>query len=327
MNKFSLAIALLVATSASALVADPGNNGGGNGGCGVGQQTNGCGNPTPTPTPGDTFTNHNQQAQGQAQGQIATGVGVGLGGSVTGSGNSANSNANTAFGGSGGSVLGSGNSSNDIRNTNTANGGAVIGSGNSNTDVRNTNDIRNTNTNITGPSTSTSGAISGSHSNSSNRNSNDNSNSSNNSSSNVANVNVEGDTYVNKHRRIPVSTAYAPALTSGLDTCLGSLSGGVQTGVFGVSLGGTKIDSTCQLIKLGREAGSMGMADVQCQILSLDDRFAKALAAANRSCALPDQAMSSAAPAIKEMEESEHNVVMINRAVVQPIPVEPVFNK
>lgn len=43
---------------------------------------------------------------------------------------------------------------------------------------------------------------------------------------NITNVDVEGSSTVYRAARIPVSSAYAPALTSGFDTCLGSLSGG-----------------------------------------------------------------------------------------------------
>lgn len=318
MKKFVLMAAVAAAAvTASPAFAKSGNNGGGNGGCGVGQQTNGCGTPTPTPTPTPspvyTGTNTQGQLQGQAQGQLqgqAQGQ-IANGGNATG-----------GAGGAGGSVLASGNSANDIRNTNTANGGAggnVLASGNSSNDIRNTNDVRNTNTNITGPSTSTSGAISGSLSNSTN----DNSNSANNSSRNTADVdvNVEGDTYINKQRRIPVSTAYAPALTSGIDTCLGSLSGGAQTGVFGISFGGTKVDATCERIKLGREAAAMGMPDVQCHVLAQDPRFLKALEASGRSCALP--ASVSAAPAPLS---SQNPVIRYeNKPVVQPTPVNPVY--
>lgn len=324
MKKFVLLAAAAVACLATPAMATKGNNGGGNGGCGNGQQTNGCGTPTPTPTPTPTSSpihNTNAQAQGQLQGQLqgqAQGQ-IATGGNATGG----NATGGIGLGGAGGSVLASGNSANDIRNTNTANGGNVLASGNSSNDIRNsnTNDVRNTNTNITGPSTSTSGAISGSLSNSVN----DNSNSADNSSRNTANVdvNVEGDTYVNKQRRIPVSTAYAPALTSGIDTCLGSMSGGAQTGVFGISFGGTKSDKTCEAIKLGREAAAMGMPDVQCQILAQDDRFARALSASNRSCALPSTAVSAAPSAADRNPAVRYE----NRAVVQPIPVNPIYTK
>lgn len=49
--------------------------------------------------------------------------------------------------------------------------------------------------------------------------------------------------------KIPVNTAYAASLTSGMDTCLGSSSGGVQTQILGISLGGTHVDKNCILIK------------------------------------------------------------------------------
>lgn len=62
--------------------------------------------------------------------------------------------------------------------------------------------------------------------------------------------------------KIPVSTAYAPSLTAGADTCLGSISGGAQTSFLGVSVGGTKHDQNCEHIKnthlimeFNREAG------------------------------------------------------------------------
>jgi len=114
--------------------------------------------------------------------------------------------------------------------------------------------------------------------------SNDNTNNSNNSSQN--NVNV---TYSNQQSRIPVSTAYAAPLTASIDTCLGSMTAGGQTQLFGLSIGGTKRDKNCELIKLAREAGQMGMADVQCQLLSTDERFAEALERAGRTCELPRQ--------------------------------------
>lgn len=84
-------------------------------------------------------------------------------------------------------------------------------------------------------------------------------------SGNVTQVTVEGDTY--KARRIPVSTAYAASLTSGIDTCLGSASGGVQLPVVGVSLGKTTKDEGCKLIKethLLREFGTTEFERAAC---------------------------------------------------------------
>lgn len=129
-------------------------------------------------------------------------------------------------------------------------------------------------------------------------NSNDMSNNSNNSSQNNTNVNIQQN-----QRRIPVSTAYAAPLTASLDTCLGSATAGAQTGIFGLSLGGTKRDKNCELIKLAREAGQMGMADVQCQLLSTDERFAEALRRAGRTCELPVKPEEIKIPDVELEEE------------------------
>ena len=123
----------------------------------------------------------------------------------------------------------------------------------------------------TGPSTATA--------------SNSNSNNANNSSNLSSNVTVEGDTYVQaRNRRIPVSTAYAAPLTSGIDTCLGSASAGVQTGILGVSLGGTKRDRICETIKLSRELHHMGMHEGAVQLLCTDQRVRIAMRNAGTPC-------------------------------------------
>lgn len=49
--------------------------------------------------------------------------------------------------------------------------------------------------------------------------------------------------------KIPVNTAYSAALTSGIDTCLGSTSAGGQTSVLGLTFGTTRRDKNCEHIK------------------------------------------------------------------------------
>ncbi len=123
----------------------------------------------------------------------------------------------------------------------------------------------------TGPSTATA--------------SNSNSNNADNSSNLSSSVRVEGDTYIQaRNRRIPVSTAYAAPLTSGIDTCLGSASAGVQTGILGVSLGGTKRDRICETIKLSRELHHMGMREGAVQLLCIDERVRIAMRNAGTPC-------------------------------------------
>lgn len=123
----------------------------------------------------------------------------------------------------------------------------------------------------TGPSTATA--------------SNSNTNNADNSSTLSSNVSVEGDTFIQaRNRRIPVSTAYAAPLTSGIDTCLGSASAGVQTGIIGVSFGGTKRDRICETIKLSRELHHMGMREGAVQLLCIDERVRVAMENAGTPC-------------------------------------------
>ena len=67
-----------------------------------------------------------------------------------------------------------------------------------------------------------------------------------------------------KQYKIPVATAFAAPLTSGFDTCLGSMSGGGQGTLFGLSLGTTKVDKNCVLIKQSQMLHAFGLNEAAC---------------------------------------------------------------
>jgi hypothetical protein len=80
--------------------------------------------------------------------------------------------------------------------------------------------------------------------------------------------------------KIPVNTAYSAGLTSGLDTCLGSASAGLQTVPVGITFGKTTNDQNCILVKrthlvteFSRQAGCQYMLD---QFPDIAASFAKA---------------------------------------------------
>lgn len=202
--------------------AAPGNNGGGNGGCGVGQSTNGCG--------GSAAPVTNQGGQGGVGngygGQGGTGVGVGLGYGQGGQGGAggqggqggAGGNGYGGAGGQGGSVFGSGNSANS-----------------------NTNHNNNTQGQAQGQAQ---GQQQGQAQ--SSRNLNDNRSSARNEGNNSSqSVTVEGDHY--EAARIPVATAYAAPLAASNGTCMGSSSVGGQGVGFGISIGSTWSDESCDM--------------------------------------------------------------------------------
>jgi len=134
-------------------------------------------------------------------------------------------------------------------------------------------------------------------------NNGNNSNNSDNSSTNTASgnttaVTVQGDSVVYKAAKIPVNTAYAPGLTSGIDTCLGSVSGGAQTSFLGVSLGGTKRDKNCEVIKNAHLIAEFNQ-QAGCQyVLANVKGAADAFKAAGVTCA----------PVVKEESKADNNV-------------------
>ncbi len=66
---------------------------------------------------------------------------------------------------------------------------------------------------------------------------------------------------------------YAPGLTSGIDTCLGSVSAGGSIAGFGLTGGGTVVDENCVRIKLSREASVKKLETASLYLLCLNDDF------------------------------------------------------
>lgn len=85
------------------------------------------------------------------------------------------------------------------------------------------------------------------------------------------NGNVSNVTEDYRAPKIPVSTAYAPGLTSGYDTCLGSMSGGAQTVPVGITFGGTKEDKNCIFIKKAHLIGE-GSRRAECFYIRAHDK-------------------------------------------------------
>jgi hypothetical protein len=146
-----------------------------------------------------------------------------------------------------------------------------------------TSDNSNENSNVNDNASTATSSVAGSG-NSTNSNTASAGNNSGNSSVNVSHSNVSN--YRRAHRT--VATAYAPTVVGagGNDSCLGSSSGGAQTGLFGISLGGTRKDVACQRIKYSRRAEELGLPDVACRVLANDVEFARALIAAGRDCSM-----------------------------------------
>jgi hypothetical protein len=71
--------------------------------------------------------------------------------------------------------------------------------------------------------------------------------------------------------RYAANTAIAPALTSGLDTCMGSSSLGASGMSFGLSVGSTWTDKNCVMLKNAREEWNMGQHAAAMALLCTND--------------------------------------------------------
>lgn len=107
---------------------------------------------------------------------------------------------------------------------------------------------------------------------------------------------------VYRERLNPVSTAIGSNLTSGADTCLGSVTGGVQTQILGVSGGKTVVDENCVLIKNTKLLLTMGLPSAACFYVRQDPKIDQAMAAAGVECREPPPVVPPA-PASEKTED------------------------
>lgn len=213
------------------------------------------------------------------------------------------SNKNTALGGDGGNAA-SYSSSNggsayvgpvSTSNQNNANGGAAysstgpVSSNNSNdnsatggTALAATGPVTSTNVNSIDAKGGTASATTGPVTSNTASNSNQSQSTAN---ANNSSVNVEGDQY-----RAAASTAYAPQLVAGSDTCMGSSSAGGQGIGFGFSLGTSWTDKNCVRLKQTRQLQSMGEGAAARELMCQDVDVWMAFAAAGTPCLSPKPA-------------------------------------
>lgn len=105
------------------------------------------------------------------------------------------------------------------------------------------------------------------------------------SDANVENSNNASQTVnVEAQQRNPVSTAYAPPLAVGEDTCMGSSSIGGQGVGFGISIGTSWTDENCQRLKNSRQLAALGYRKASVALLCVNDDVARAMAAAGLPC-------------------------------------------
>lgn len=92
-----------------------------------------------------------------------------------------------------------------------------------------------------------------------------------------------------------VASAFAPSLSSGVDTCMGSTSGAVSSAVIGIAMGSTYIDRNCQTLKNSRELWNMGQRAAALARMCMDDLNREAMELSGYECPQTTKAKANAA--------------------------------
>jgi hypothetical protein len=88
-----------------------------------------------------------------------------------------------------------------------------------------------------------------------------------------------------KNRLITPPTVVAPGLAAaGIETCLGSASGGISVMGAGISLGSTTVDDGCTIRLLARQLFAFGFQKAALALMCQDERVAVAMEAGGTPC-------------------------------------------
>lgn len=102
-----------------------------------------------------------------------------------------------------------------------------------------------------------------------------------------------------KNRLITPPPVGAPGLAAaGIETCLGSASGGVSLMGGGVTFGATRVDEGCTIRLLSRQLFAFGLQKAAIALMCQDERVAAAMAATGAFC--PNAAAVSALAEVPE---------------------------
>lgn len=132
------------------------------------------------------------------------------------------------------------------------------------------------------------------------------------------NGNGSNNTTVSTNVPRQVATAYAASLTSGQDVCVGSFSGGAQTEIFGLSLGGTKTDGNCVLIKQVQLLQQLGYSQAAC-FRARQGKEGKSIDDAMKSAGVDCATLSTSVPAdvVTHEELKDHEQRIVTRVLAK----------
>lgn len=105
---------------------------------------------------------------------------------------------------------------------------------------------------------------------------------------NISSPASTNSTSTSTNKVITPPTVVAPGLAAaGIETCLGSASGGLSLMGGGLTFGATKVDEGCTIRLLARQLFAFGFQKAAVALMCQDDRVASAMDAAGSSCPRP----------------------------------------
>jgi hypothetical protein len=125
-----------------------------------------------------------------------------------------------------------------------------------------------------------------------------------NGSGNVTNI---SDNY--QEARNVASAATPFLVTSGEDTCLGSVGGGVQTQILGLSGSKTVVDENCVLIKNTKLLIAMGYDSAACYYVRQNPKINEAMTAAGNECSKTPPVVTEDVPIPSDPENKSAAII------------------
>lgn len=134
---------------------------------------------------------------------------------------------------------------------------------------------------------------------------------------------ISTSTSTSTNRLITPPTVVAPGLAAaGIETCLGSASGGLSLMGGGLTFGSTKVDEGCTIRLLARQLYAFGFPKAAVALMCQDERVAAAMEAAGSPCPI-------AAPALRRQASLSSNRTFLSAEVAMraEAPAEMPFTR
>ena len=118
----------------------------------------------------------------------------------------------------------------------------------------------------------------------------------------------------------PAASAFAPALVTSGDTCMGATSGAVSSAIVGIAMGSTYVDKNCQTLKNTRELWNMGQRAAAMARMCMDDLNREAMELSGYECPQTTAAKAKANAEVVAGAVQHTDPIVRARLGLSPLP-------